>query len=65
MARRHGQWPSISTFSEKLGNVMISTISPKTGDILQRRLHGHGPDDVRRDQELQAPAECSARIRFG
>jgi hypothetical protein len=29
-ARRHGQRPSISTSSEKLRNVLISTISPKT-----------------------------------
>jgi hypothetical protein len=29
-ARRHGQRPSISTSNEKLRNVLISTISPKT-----------------------------------
>jgi hypothetical protein len=28
-ARRHGQRPSISTSSEKLRNVLISTIDPK------------------------------------
>jgi hypothetical protein len=51
-ARRQGQVPSISTSSEKLRNILMSTISPRTPTFFQRGFHGDGSYDVGGHQKL-------------
>ena len=64
-ARRHGATPSISVSSEKLRNVLITTISPSDEDIIDGRRDRHGANQVGGDQdfqpEQQGPAECLAQ----
>ena len=61
----HGQAPSISTSSEKLSTILISTKS-QNPDAPQRLVHEDGPDDVSDDQHLEAkqdhPAEIGAQL---
>jgi hypothetical protein len=59
-ARRQGQVPSISTSSEKLRNVLMRTISPRTPTFFQRGSHGDGSYDVGVHQELQPQQDAAS-----
>ena len=65
MARRQGATPSISVSSEKLRNVLITTISPSSEDIVEGGRDRDGVNQVGGDQDFQpeeqGPAEGLAQ----